>query len=204
MSTANMSVNVKGKTVEFCVESGVAMGVRRLSETHVRGNVSQGSGHISSTVVHKTEFALICTDGIERPHWFSSHKLYLRDGHRVSLIHASYRSGMWAYIVNHDTRETLNVWDPADYIYHLGLVRRIGCLWFVLAIAAVIGLVNAAPEVKDISGQLIVGSLSSLVLLKIIQWWRACRIWNCYLCPEFERIEKDLLASTGQMTWDLP
>jgi len=187
-------IDVGGKQVNLSVESGHAVGVRRLSETHVTGHVSQGSGRVTSRVVKKTEFALIDLEGVERPHWFSSHDMYLRDGHRVSLIHASYRGSMWAYIINHDTKLALMIWDPSSYIYHLGLVTRIGLMWFVLAIAAIVGLFQWMPESKSVSGPLFGSVLGGLIVLKIIQWWRARSLWTKYLYPEFERIEKALLS----------
>lgn len=203
-SDANpLRVDAAGRPVEIWVESGVVVGVRKLSQTYVSGYVSQGSGRISSETVNTTEFAVLGSDGIERPHWFSGHTVFLRDGHRVSLIHGSFRASNWAYIVNHDTRKSFNMWSPAAYVYYLGLIHRIGWPWFVLAVAAVIGLGMALPGLQEAGGLLLWSALGSVLTVKIVQWWRARSLWSTALRPHFDRLEQQLLAASDDLSWPL-
>lgn len=186
-------LEINGRKVEFWVESGIVAGVRRLSETHVSGQVSQGSGHISSTTYRTTEFAVIADDGRERPHWFNSHDAYLRDGHRISLLHAGCRRQNWCYLRNHSSRETFRPWKGAAFVFELGLVRRVGWLWFVAAVIGLVVLGNMLPaESTLVSPSTFWGVLGGLLAFKVFQWWRAHRTFKQHVAPKFYEMLEDL------------
>lgn len=189
-------VEVHGKSVEISVETGTVVGVRRLSETHVGGefyaNGGSGYGNVTSTVVRKTEFALVSDDGQERPHFYGGHKVYIRDGQRLSLIHAKCRrKSNWNYLVNHNTGEFFEFWSPSEFVYAIGLVRKINRWFFVAALVLVFGL-GAALDVGDAMAPLLITALGGLFMLKVFQFFRARRIWKRYLRPEFDRLTAEL------------
>jgi hypothetical protein len=189
------TIDVGRKTIEVSIESGVVLGVRRLSETHVSGSVNNGSGNVSSTVVRTTEFALLGTDRIERSHHFMNHDVFLRDGNRVSLIHASYKGSGWAYLVNHDARTADNVWSAVDYVYHLGLVRKIGWLMLVIGFIAPNAIAGVAHMSKDDSVMFFWCVFGGLLVLKLIQRLRAEWMWRRHLRPALERIAGHLIST---------
>jgi hypothetical protein len=146
----SMSVECGAASVKLSTESGIVVAPRQISETRVHGSVSQGRGSISSSVHRRTEFAVIGTDGVERPHWFNSHDMFLRAGHRVSLLYGTYRGTRLAFIVNHDTRETLSLYSNHELVYALGILRRIsffGILGGILATAIMSSIVLAIVAV---------------------------------------------------------
>ena len=179
----------RDESIEFHVESGVVMGVCRHSETYVSGG---GSSGVSTSVHRWTEFSIVNIDGVERPHYFNSHSMFLRNGHRASLIHASCGKSNWAYIINHDTRLVHNCWDPSDFVFHLGLVRYFSW-WWLLAILFLPAFVGWEPLWPI--------GFSMFLALKITQWVRAYLIWKRHLHKEFERIKELLLAATDRIPW---
>lgn len=182
-------VPFRNTTIEFHIESGVVLGVCRHSEIHVSGNANGG---VSSTVYRWTEFSLHGIDGVERPHHFSSHGMFLRNGHRASLIHASCGKSHWAYIINHDTRLAYNPWESSQFVFSLGLVRYFSWWWFL---AIVIG--GTMPGLA----LFILFGAPLFLSLKFVQWVRAHLVWKGYLWQELERIKELLLASTERIPW---
>lgn len=179
----------RDKSIEFHVESGVVLGVCRHSETYVRGNAQSG---VSTSVYRWTEFSMLGIDGMERPHYFNSHNMFLRNGHRASLIHASCGKSNWAYIINHDTRLAYNCWDSSAFVFHLGLVRYFSW-WWLLAIVVGTSLLGLGP--------LFAIGCPLFVALKLVQWVRARLVWKLRLQQEFERIKDLLLAATDRIPW---
>ena len=75
-----------------------------------------------------------------------------------------------------------------------------GLLGFILAFAVAGAAGAALGHVAEwATGVLVFGSVGALLVLKMIQRWRALQIWEQYLRPEFDRVKDDLLASAHEM-----
>lgn len=195
------AVQIDGVSTTITVESGIVLGVRRLSETEVSGYVSNGSGDVSSTIHRRTEFSVLGTDGVERPHTFFSHDLFLRDGHRVSIIHLrTAKAAHWAFLVNHDTRETLLPWDR-KLVYRLGLVQKVS-LWLLPLFGIGCGLLLSQKIVSDTAGSALIQlSFGTILVAKTVQTIRSSLTWKNKVCPLLARTGAELLAATDTITW---
>ncbi|MBE7497938.1 MAG: hypothetical protein HS117_23595 [Verrucomicrobiaceae bacterium] len=169
------SLVLNGKQTTIHHESGVLCGLNKQTDIHGTG------ANIHSA--QRAEFALMGADGIERPRQFMSHQVFLRNGHRVSLLWVEH-SGQkrWINLVNHDTRETWICWpEPHRALYEIGIHQKFGCwswlLWFV---SIYLGAVASAGI--DKSGNL--GAIALLIgypcLFAFGIWrsWSARRTWK--------------------------
>jgi hypothetical protein len=219
------SVTVNGRTLNWQLESGRVLGLRKYSKTDVSGGgityqpISTTpvftAGPVFTNVQVFTEFILRNHEGTESLYRFiGGEDIILRDGHRVMVIFGGPRRSSWIALVNHDTKKWFRMGNPIDFIYATGLVKKISG-WRILALFGVgvllfclIGTRGGSAssismfDVFAVGGLLLVMfGMPGVIAAKIVRRFRANSTYKNQVVPVLEDLVGKLLSSTNSMAW---
>jgi hypothetical protein len=124
-------LTVNGQEIHWECRSGLVIGLRKYTKTHVSGEGDRHGVNIRSQTETVTEFFLKGADGSESSHQFSWEDVALRDGHRVSFVYGVGRGPSWVVLVNHDTKQWWEMQFAPDFLYATGAFWKPRFLWLL-------------------------------------------------------------------------